>query len=85
MIGFADESALLKHELAYCLGQTKNKIALPTLVEVLRDEKEDPMVRHEVCLKLNPVRLQPIDDTCRQRKPWARSLLKTPFPSSANI
>jgi deoxyhypusine monooxygenase len=49
MLGFVDESALLKHELAYCLGQTKNTAALPTLTGVLRDEKEDPMVRHEVC------------------------------------
>ena len=46
--GFADESALLKHELAYCLGQMKNMNALPVLESVLADEKEDPMVRHEV-------------------------------------
>ncbi|KAK7690363.1 deoxyhypusine hydroxylase [Cerrena zonata] len=45
--GFADESALLKHELAYCLGQIKKTSALPVLEQVLRDEKEDPMVRHE--------------------------------------
>ncbi|KAI9291959.1 Deoxyhypusine hydroxylase [Neoconidiobolus thromboides FSU 785] len=44
---FADDSALLKHELAYCLGQMKNKSALPHLENVLRDLKEDPMVRHE--------------------------------------
>ncbi|OBZ68712.1 Deoxyhypusine hydroxylase [Grifola frondosa] len=46
--GFADESALLKHELAYCLGQMKNKSALPILESVLSNEKENPMVRHEV-------------------------------------
>ena len=46
--GFADESALLKHELAYCLGQMKKTSALPVLESVLADEKEDPMVRHEV-------------------------------------
>ena len=46
--GFADESALLKHELAYCLGQIKNTSALPVLESVLTNEKEDPMVRHEV-------------------------------------
>ncbi|EMD40106.1 hypothetical protein CERSUDRAFT_151063 [Gelatoporia subvermispora B] len=45
--GFADESALLKHELAYCLGQMKKTSALPVLESVLSDEKEDPMVRHE--------------------------------------
>ena len=46
--GFQDPSALLKHELAYCLGQTKNAAALPILESVLADEREDPMVRHEV-------------------------------------
>ncbi|KAL0580659.1 deoxyhypusine hydroxylase [Marasmius crinis-equi] len=45
--GFQDPSALLKHELAYCLGQTKKFSALPVLEAVLRDVNEDPMVRHE--------------------------------------
>ncbi|KAL6308397.1 ARM repeat-containing protein [Sparassis latifolia] len=45
--GFSDDSTLLKHELAYCLGQMKNMSALPILETVLSDEKEDPMVRHE--------------------------------------
>ncbi|SRR6266545_6991621 len=46
---FSDQSALLKHELAYCLGQMKNKSALPVLESVLRNfTSEDPMVRHEV-------------------------------------
>jgi deoxyhypusine monooxygenase len=47
--GFEDSSALLKHELAYCLGQMKMQSALPVLESVLGDESEDPMVRHEVC------------------------------------
>ena len=47
-LGFSDDSALLKHELAYCLGQIKNEAALPVLETVLRDKAEDPMVRHEV-------------------------------------
>ncbi|THH06881.1 hypothetical protein EW145_g3773 [Phellinidium pouzarii] len=45
--GFKDNSALLKHELAYCLGQIKSERALPVLQSVLRNEEEDPMVRHE--------------------------------------
>ncbi|KAK9473000.1 armadillo-type protein [Dipodascopsis tothii] len=45
--GFRDDSALLKHELAYVLGQTKNMHAVPTLRGVLQDVAEDPMVRHE--------------------------------------
>ena len=48
LVGFKDESALLKHELAYCLGQIGDEKALPVLQNVLGDMKEDPMVRHEV-------------------------------------
>lgn len=44
---FADESALLKHELAYCLGQMQDPIAIPHLVKVLEDKSQEPMVRHE--------------------------------------
>lgn len=45
--GFASPSALLKHELAYCLGQTRNLAAVPFLRAVLEDKDEDPMCRHE--------------------------------------
>ncbi len=46
--GFASPSALLKHELAYCLGQTGNVAAAgPPLREVLADLDEDVMCRHE--------------------------------------
>ncbi|KAM4549343.1 deoxyhypusine hydroxylase isoform 2-T2 [Odontesthes bonariensis] len=44
---FSDDSALLKHELAYCLGQMQDRRAIPTLTAVLRDAKQEPMVRHE--------------------------------------
>ena len=40
-------SALLKHELAYCLGQTRNLAAVPFLRVVLRDREEHAMCRHE--------------------------------------
>jgi hypothetical protein len=46
--GCQDPSALLKHELAHCPGQTKNAATLPILESVLAEEREDPMVRHEV-------------------------------------
>ncbi|KAM4809480.1 deoxyhypusine hydroxylase [Rhinophrynus dorsalis] len=45
--GFGDESALLKHELAYCLGQMRDRSALHVLSAVLRDRGQEPMVRHE--------------------------------------
>lgn len=44
---FGDPSALLKHELAYCLGQMGDIRAIPKLVEVLKDTNQEPMVRHE--------------------------------------
>lgn len=45
--GFSDPSALLKHECAYCLGQMQNATAIETLISVLSNTSEDPMVRHE--------------------------------------
>lgn len=44
---FTSPSALLKHELAYCLGQTRNLAAVPFLRRVLEDKAEDSMCRHE--------------------------------------
>ncbi|XP_077463607.1 deoxyhypusine hydroxylase-like [Stigmatopora argus] len=44
---FVDDSALLKHELAYCLGQMQDTRAIPVLGAVLADTRQDPMVRHE--------------------------------------
>lgn len=45
---FDDKSALLKHEVAYCLGQTQSTLALPILTEVLAAEVgQEPIVRHE--------------------------------------
>ncbi|KAL4943899.1 Deoxyhypusine hydroxylase [Aspergillus oleicola] len=45
--GFSSPSALLKHELAYCLGQTRNTDSLPFLLDVVKDTQEDTMCRHE--------------------------------------
>ena len=44
---FASPSALLKHELAYCLGQTNNLKSVPFLRAVLENRSEDAMCRHE--------------------------------------
>jgi len=44
---FKDQSALLKHELAYCLGQMQDPIAINILINVLEDISQEPMVRHE--------------------------------------
>lgn len=42
-----DPSILVRHEVAYVLGQMQARKAIPTLITVLRDENEDVMVRHE--------------------------------------
>lgn len=49
---FKDPSALLKHELAYCLGQMRDPAAISILTNVLEDLSQEPMVRHEagMCL-----------------------------------
>ena len=44
---FTSPSALLKHELAYCLGQTGKEEAVPFLREVIENRYEDAMCRHE--------------------------------------
>ncbi|KAH9385999.1 deoxyhypusine monooxygenase [Nematocida major] len=44
---FSTSSVLLKHELAYVMGQMQNRAALPILQRVLEDGKEDEIVRHE--------------------------------------
>ncbi|XP_033857697.3 deoxyhypusine hydroxylase [Acipenser ruthenus] len=44
---FSDDSALLKHELAFCLGQMQDEYAIPVLIKVLEDTNQEPMVRHE--------------------------------------
>ncbi|KAK5165074.1 deoxyhypusine hydroxylase [Saxophila tyrrhenica] len=44
---FTSPSALLKHELAYCLGQSGNEAAIPHLRAVIEDRQEDAMCRHE--------------------------------------
>eukprot|EP00268_Persea_americana_P042842 TRINITY_DN42924_c0_g1_i1.p1 TRINITY_DN42924_c0_g1~~TRINITY_DN42924_c0_g1_i1.p1 ORF type:complete len:316 (+),score=98.08 TRINITY_DN42924_c0_g1_i1:260-1207(+) len=48
-------SALLRHEVAYVLGQLQNKAASATLSEVLRNVNEHPMVRHEAAEALGSI------------------------------
>ena len=44
---FVDDSNLLNHELAYCLGQMGNKYAVPKLMDILSDKSLAPILRHE--------------------------------------
>ena len=53
--GFNTKSALLRHEIAYVLGQMQDKLAVPTLIEVLANESEHIMVRHEAAEALGAI------------------------------
>ncbi|EFA09033.1 deoxyhypusine hydroxylase [Tribolium castaneum] len=52
---FRDGSVLLKHELAYCLGQMQDPRAVAILVQVLEDTSQEPMVRHEAAEALGAI------------------------------
>ncbi|XP_063222083.1 deoxyhypusine hydroxylase [Bacillus rossius redtenbacheri] len=52
---FNDSSVLLKHELAYCLGQMQDKSAVPILKSVLENREQEPMVRHEAAEALGAI------------------------------
>jgi hypothetical protein len=45
--GFADSSALFRHEIAYVLGQMQRSVTVEGLSKVLRNKDEHRMVRHE--------------------------------------
>jgi len=51
----SDSSALIAHEVAYCMGQLKNPHAVPALVSTLSDESIHPMVRHEAAEALGAI------------------------------
>tara|TARA_B100000459_G_scaffold67415_1_gene37221 strand:- start:1289 stop:1777 length:489 start_codon:yes stop_codon:yes gene_type:complete len=53
--GFSASSALLRHELAYVLGQMQNEVALPALIDRLADVDEHIMVRHEAAEALGAI------------------------------
>lgn len=52
---FSASSALLKHEVAYVLGQLQHPLSVPTLGRVLRDPREHAMVRHEAAEALGAI------------------------------
>lgn len=45
--GMKTAGALLKHEIAYCIGQLEDPCAIPFLTTVLENKEENSMVRHE--------------------------------------
>ena len=52
---FDSKSALLKHEVAYVMGQMQDPHAVPFLIDRLEDVDEDLMVRHEAAEALGAI------------------------------
>ena len=52
---FESESALLKHEIAYVMGQMQDSLAVPYLIDRLKNLDEDLMVRHEAAEALGAI------------------------------
>lgn len=52
---FSDDSALLKHEVAYVLGQLQDPLAIPVLVSVVSDNTREAIVRHEAAEALGAI------------------------------
>ena len=52
---YSSKSALLKHEIAYVMGQMQDAHAVPYLIERLEDMDEDLMVRHEAAEALGAI------------------------------
>jgi len=63
---FNSRSALLKHEIAYVLGQMQDPHAVPSLIDRLADQSEDVMVRHEAAEALGAIGDMIAIDTLRQ-------------------
>jgi deoxyhypusine monooxygenase len=60
--GFADSSALFRHEIAYVLGQMQRECSVEGLAKVLRKEEEHEMVRHEAAEALGAIGNQTCQD-----------------------
>lgn len=53
--GFADDSPVFRHEIAFVFGQLGNPHSVPSLVEMLKKDDEHSMVRHEAAEALGSV------------------------------
>jgi deoxyhypusine monooxygenase len=50
-----DATLMTRHEVAYIFGQLCSPHSVPSLLHVLRDQKEDDMVRHEAAEALGGI------------------------------
>ncbi|MGB1697592.1 MAG: HEAT repeat domain-containing protein [Thermoplasmatota archaeon] len=70
---FADKSALLRHELAYVMGQMSDPHAIDALIDRLADPEEHVMVRHEAAEALGAIGDE-------RGRPVLETFLKDPAP-----
>ncbi|GJD07673.1 Deoxyhypusine hydroxylase [Galdieria sulphuraria] len=64
--GFNDDSALLKHEIAFVLGQLSNAQATESLMRIVSNPDEHYMVRHEAAEALGSMATEEVVKFLRQ-------------------
>jgi deoxyhypusine monooxygenase len=65
--GFADPSALFRHEIAFVFGQLSHPASIPSLTATLANTKEIGMVRHEAAEALGSLGDEDgVEDTLRR-------------------
>ena len=76
LLGGSDESALLKHEVAFVLGQLEHPSADEALCEAVRREEEHGMVRHEAAEALGAIGSPKAIEVLRQYSSHAEEILR---------
>lgn len=65
--GFADPSALFRHEIAFVFGQLSHPASIPALTEALGNLEESSMVRHEAAEALGSLgEEEGVEDTLKR-------------------
>lgn len=65
--GFADPSALFRHEIAFVFGQLSHPASIPALTAALSDVNEASMVRHEAAEALGSLgEEEGVEDTLKK-------------------
>jgi len=55
VLALNDSSALMRHEVAFALGQVQHSESVAPLAKILANESENPMVRHEAAEALGAI------------------------------
>lgn len=65
--GFADNSALFRHEIAFVFGQLSHPASIPALTGALSNTEEASMVRHEAAEALGSLGEEPgVEETLKK-------------------